>query len=124
VGRDFEVLDWRDVNTPLGLPGLRQALCTCVFFVPLPDDLPAKIPQVHFYATSLPLIKDRTFHEDRHWLKDPNAAGVMTFLRSLAVGLLRKFRIPGRTGRSYCPEKIEYMQNDPARPVKMVCEIK
>lgn len=145
MGRDFQVLDWQAVNTPLGLPSQRQALCTRVFFMPLSEGLPPKEPEVHYYATSMPVhwisaeklrdmarehwgienrlhhVKDRSLHEDRHWLKDPHAAGVMTFLRSLTVGLLHNLKIPGRSGLVHCPEKIEYMQQDPRRPVNLVC---
>lgn len=133
------------MNTPLGLPGQRQALCTRTFFVPLSQGLPPKEPEVHYYATSLPThqigpeklrdlarghwgienrlhhVKDRTWHEDRHWLKNPKAAFVMTYLRSLAVGLFQRFEIPDQSGRAHCPQKIEYMQQDPSRPVQMVC---
>lgn len=145
MGRDFQVLDWREVNTPLGLAGQRQALCTRTFFIPLSDTLPPREPEVHYYATSLAPhgagpeklrdlarghwgienrlhhVKDRSWHEDRHWLKNPDAAGVMTFLRSLAVSLLLSFKLPGRSGRVHCPEKIEYMQQDSQRPVQLVC---
>lgn len=145
IGRDFQVLDWQVVNTPLGLPGQRQALCTRTFFIPLSEELPPKESEVHYYATSLPAhqagperlrdlarghwgienrlhhVKDRTWLEDRHWMKNPDAASVMTFLRSVAVGLLQNFNIPGRSGRVHCPEKIEHMQQDPARPVRLVC---
>ena len=137
---------WDAVNTPLGLPGQRQAICTRTFFVPLTEGLPSKPSEVHYYATSLPPhrasaerlaalirghwgienrlhhVKDRTFLEDRHWLKDAGTAQTFTFLRTLTVGLLHLTVLPGKQRRVYCPEKIEYMQADVQRPIKLVRE--
>ena len=139
------MVDWRAVNTPLGLAGQRQAVCTRTFFVPLSEGLAPKEPEVHYYATSLAPhqagaaklaglirghwgienrlhhVKDRTFLEDRHWVKNRATAYVLTFLRSLAVGLLHALKIPGRGGRVCCPEKIEYLQGDAARALRVVC---
>jgi len=133
------------VDTPLGLPGQRQAICTRTFFVPLLEGLAPKAPDIHYYATSLPPrradaarlarlirghwgienrlhhVKDRTFLEDRHWVKNRATAYSLTFLRSVAVSLLHALKIPGRCGRAYCPEKIEYIQGDVARALSMVC---
>ncbi len=138
-------VDWKALDTPLGLPGQQQAICTRTFFVPLSKDLAPKDPEIHYYATSLAShqadaaklaglirghwgienrlhhVKDRTFLEDRHWVKNPATAYVLTFLRSLAVGLLHTLKIPGRSGRAYCPEKIEYIQCEPGRALRMVC---
>ena len=138
--------DWQEVRTPLGLPGQRQAVCTRTFFVPLSPQTPAKDPQVRLYATSLPAhqadparladlvrahwgienrlhhVKDRTFLEDRHWLKHRATANVFTFLRSTAVGILSRFKIPGRRGEAHCPERIEYMQADATRPLRQVLD--
>ena len=134
------------MNTPLGLHGQKQAVCTRTFFVPLVEGLASKAPEVHYYATSLPPhhasperlaalirghwgienrlhhVKDRTFLEDRHWLKSPVAAQTFTFLRTLGVGLLHLTALPGKQRRAYCPEKIEYMQADVRRPLKLVSE--
>lgn len=139
------MVDWDVVDTPLGLPGQRQAVCTRTFFVPLAEGVAAKSPEVHYYATSLPPhragaarlrglirghwgienhlhhVKDRTFLEDRHWVKSAATAYSLTFLRSVTVGLLRALKIPGRAGRAHCPEKIEYIQGDAGRAVRMVC---
>lgn len=139
------MVDWSALNTPLGLPEQRQAVCTRTFFVPLSEGLAPKDPEVHYYATSLPPhqadaarlkrlvrghwgienrlhhVKDRTFLEDRHWVKNRATACSLTFLRSVAVSLLHALKIPGRTGRAYCPEKIEYIQRDSARALRMVC---
>jgi len=143
VGRELFTADWRALDTPLGLPGQRQAVCTRTFFVPLSPSLPPKPPEVHYYATSLPPhqagasrlgrlirghwgienrlhhVKDRTLLEDRHWLKNPATAFVFTYLRTLAVGLFHQLELPGRP-RAHCPEKIEYLQADPARPLRLV----
>jgi hypothetical protein len=129
----------------LGLPGQRQAVCTRTFFAPLSEGLAAKPPEVHYYATSLPPhqasaarlgglirahwgienrlhhVKDRTFLEDRHWVKNRATAYALTFLRSLTVSLLQRLKIPGRRGPTHCPEKIEYLQGDASRPLRLVC---
>jgi hypothetical protein len=139
------VVDWEEVNTPLGLPGQRQAVCTRTFFVPLSQELPHKPPEVRYFATSqsprqaiparlaelirehwgienrLHHVKDRTFLEDRHWMKNRHTANVFTFLRSTVVSMLNRFQIPGRSGQAHCPEKIEYMQADVTRPLRLVC---
>jgi hypothetical protein len=139
------VVDWKALNTPLGLPGQRQAICTRTFFLPLLEGLAPKDPEIHYYATSLAPhqadaaklaglirghwgienrlhhVKDRTFLEDRHWVKNSATAYVLAFLRSLTVGLLHTLEIPGRAGRAYCPEKIEYIQRDFARALRLVC---
>ena len=132
----------------MGLPGQRQAVCTRTFFAPLTEGLASKAPEVHYYATSLPPhqaglvrlsglirghwgienqlhhVKDRTFLEDRHWVKNRATAYSLTFLRSLAVSLLQRLKIPGRRGPTHCPEKIEYLQSDVSRPLRLVCEKK
>ena len=139
------MVDWAEVDTPLGLPGQRQGVCTRTFFVPLSEGLAPKDAEIHYYATSLAPhqagaaklarlirghwgienrlhhVKDRTFLEDRHWVKNPATAYALTFLRSLAVGLLHTLKIPGRTGHAYCPEKIEYIQGDVTRALRVVC---
>lgn len=132
------------MNTPLGLPGQQQAICTRTFYVPLHENLPHKQPEIHYYATSLSPheaspkhlaqmirdhwlvenlvhhVKDRTFLEDRHWLKNPQTACTFTALRTLATDMLRQTRIPDGTGREHCPAKIEYMQADVQRPIRWV----
>jgi hypothetical protein len=144
IGRETFVVFWKEVNTPLGLPGQEQAICIRTSFVPL-DGKPPKAAEVRYYATSLPPheasaealaqmirghwgvenklhhVKDRTFLEDRHWLKNSAAAQVFTFLRTLVVDALRQVRIPGGTGREHCPERVEYMQGDICRPLQLVC---
>lgn len=144
MGRELFAVDWKELNTPLGLPGQRQGVCARTFFVPLSDDLPPKDPQVRYFATSLPPhqaasarlaelirghwgvenrlhhVKDRTFLEDRHWVNNRRTANVFTFLRSTVTGMLHKFKIPDRRRRAHCPEKIEYMQADVTRPLRLV----
>jgi len=124
---------------------MRQGVCVRTFFEPLAAHVEAKDPEVHYYATSLPPaqadaarlaelirshwgvenrlhhVKDRTFHEDRHWVKNRATANTVTFLRSIAVSILNRLKIPGRPKRMHCPEKIEYMQFDARRPLDLVC---
>jgi len=112
--------------------------------VPLRAGLAARADEVHYYATSLPPrradverltglirghwgvenrlhhVKDRTLLEDRHWVKSAATACALTFLRSLVVGLLHGVKIAGRRGPIHCPEKIEYMQADVRRPLRLV----
>ncbi|NQU45035.1 hypothetical protein HQ520_17255, partial [bacterium] len=52
--------------------------------------------------------------------KNRHTANIFTFLRSTVVSMLNRFQIPGRTGRAHCPEKIEYMQADVTRPLRLV----
>lgn len=113
--------------------------------MPLAAGLAARADEVHDYATSLPPrradaerlaglirghwgvenrlhhVKDRTLLEDRHWVKNAATAYALTFLRSLVVGLLQGVKIAGRRGPVHCPEKIEYMQADVRRPLRLVC---
>ena len=127
---------------------MRQAVCTRASFIATRAGLPEKHAKVHFYATSLSSaqaslerlralirghwgienrlhhVKDRTWLEDRHWLKNPATAQTFTFLRTLAADVLRRVRIPGGTGREHCPERIEYMRGDVLRPMRGWCVVK
>lgn len=59
------------MDTPLGLPGQQQAVCTRVSYFALSADTPAKKADVHYYATS---VDRQNADEDRlaklirgHW---------------------------------------------------------
>jgi predicted transposase YbfD/YdcC len=132
------------LRTPLGLPGQRRALCTRTSFLPLRDDRAAKAPEIHFYASSAPQtifsnaelktlardhwkienslhhVKDRTWLEDRHWMKNPSAAATVAMLRSVACGLARGARGPAMRRRSHCPARIEYFNLHPRRALKLL----
>lgn len=137
IGREAWALDWREVNTPLGLPGQRQAVCTRTSYVALAEGQVAKQADYHFYATDLAperagverlaqIIrghwsienrlhhpKDRTWLEDRHWVGNKRTGAAVTILRSLACCLVRKARLPGLGPKAYCPERIEFFNQHP-----------
>lgn len=132
------------MNTPLGLPGQHQAVCVRTSFVPLREDLPPKKPEVRYYATDLAGCradekmlrqtirnhwsienqlhhpKDRTWLEDRHWVKNKKTGGIVTMLRSVACCILRKACIPGLNPRAFCPERIEFFSQAPIHAVGLV----
>jgi len=139
VAREAWIVRWAEVKTPLGLPGQRQAVCLRTSYLPLREGLAPKAPEVRFYATDLDaghangerllrLIrshwsvenqlhhpKDRTWLEDRHWVKSKRTGGIVTMLRSVACGLLRKAAFPGLSPKAYCPERIEFFSQSPER---------
>lgn len=137
-------MDWHEVNTPLGLPGQRQAVCRRITYYALRDDLPEKEADHHFYVTSLPPhrmdaaklaglirehwgvenrlhhVKDRTWLEDRHWVGNKRTGAMVSLLRSLASCLVRKARFPGLNPKAYCPERIEYFTQYPGRAMALL----
>lgn len=144
MAREAWILRWAEVNTPLGLPGQKQAICLRTSYLPLRDDLAPKVPEVRFFATDLDaghangdrlqrLIrshwsvenqlhhpKDRTWLEDRHWVKNKPTGGIVTMLRSVACGILRKAVFPGLNPKAYCPERIEFISRSPRRAVELL----
>ena len=136
--------DWRKVNTPLGLPGQRQAICNRTSFIPLSPETPAKDAECRFSATDLPghradaerlrafirehwgienrlhHVKDRTWLEDRHWVGNKKTGAVITMLRSVACGLVRKARLKGLSPKAYCPERIEFSNQYPQLAVELI----
>ncbi len=136
--------DWREVRTPLGLPGQRQALCSRTSYIPLTPQTPAKDSQTRFFATNLPghragakrlralvrehwgienrlhHVKDRTWLEDRHWVGNKKTGAVVTMLRSVACGLVRKARFKGLDPNAYCPERIEFFNQYPQLAVRLI----
>ena len=101
-------MDWRELGTPLGLPGQRQAVCSRTSFIPLRPGMPAKKSERRFYATDLPRhrpgadrlrefirehwgienrlhhVRDRTWLEDRHWVANKRTGAIVKMLRSVA----------------------------------------
>lgn len=144
LGREHWVVDWEEVRTPLGLPGQAQAICTRTSFVPLKDELAPKAAEVHYYVTSAPAetldeealaqiirghwhienclhhVKDRTWLEDRHWLKSKKSGAVVTMLRSVACTLVRGAKARGLKRESYCPERIEFFNQHPRQALKLL----
>lgn len=136
--------DWRKVNTPLALPGQRQAICSRTSYMPLAPEIPAKDAEHRFFATDLPghradadrlrafirehwgienrlhHVKDRTWLEDRHWVGNKKTGAVVTILRSVACGLVRKARFKGLDPKAYCPERIEFFNQYPQLAVKLI----
>lgn len=137
-------MDWREVNTPLGLPGMRQAVCSRTSFIPLEAGTPAKPSERRFFATDLPPhradadrlrgfirehwgienrlhhVKDRTWLEDRHWVKNKKTGAMVTMLRSVASCIVRKARLKGLDPKAHCPERIELFTQHPEIAVGLV----
>lgn len=144
IGREIWCVDWSELRTPLGLPGQRLAFCARTSFTPLDDNKPPKEDEVRYYAASMPPekmsparqkklirdhwlienglhhVKDRTWLEDRHWLKNPKTAAVVVMLRSVACCLVRKAKGPGMKSRRYCPERIEYYSCHKRQALKLI----
>lgn len=130
--------------TPLGLPGQRQAVCVRISYVPLEEGLAAKPPDVRYYATDLRPdqagrrrlrriirghwgienrlhhVKDRTWLEDRHWVKNKKTGAIVTMLRSLACDLTRRARSADLNPKSHAPERIEFFSRQPAAAVALL----
>lgn len=144
MGRECWAVDWELLRTPLGLPGMAQAACTRTSFVPLREGLEPKPAEVRFYATSaapeelasealggvirdhwriencLHHPKDRTWLEDRHWVGNRRSGAVVTMLRSVACGLVRRARVRGLPRERYCPEAIEFFSHRPRQALKLI----
>jgi len=128
----------------LGLPAQRQAVCVRTSYVPLADGLGPKPPDVRYYATDLRPdqagprrlrriirghwgienrlhhVKDRTWLEDRHWVKNKKTGVIVTMLRSLACDLVRRARPVGLNRKAHCPERIEFFNRSPHAAVALV----
>lgn len=138
------MVNWDVLNTPLGLPGQRRGICVRTSFVPLAEGMAVKEAEVHYYATDLRrdqsgveglagIIrghwgienklhhpKDRTWLEDRHWVKNKKTGGIVTMLRSLACALVRRARLPGLDPKADCPERIERFSRCPDLAVALL----
>ncbi len=108
--------------------------------------MPERQPEIHFYATSaapdelaredlafivrdhwgiengLHHVKDRTWLEDRHWVRNKKTGAVLTMLRSVACCLARKARVRGLKKEAYCPERIEFFNRHPRRALKLITQ--
>ena len=138
------MVDWEGLRTPLGLPGQRRGICVRTSFVPLREGLAPKEAEVRYYAADLrrdqaspqrlaEIIrghwgienrlhhpKDRTWLEDRHWVKNKRTGGVVTMLRSVACALVRTARLPGLDPGAFCPERIEHFSRSPQLAVALL----
>lgn len=134
------------MNTPLGLPGQAQALCTRTRFEALNEGLEPKPCEVRYHVTSasadvlapeelagivrdhwriensLHHVKDRTWLEDRHWMGNPGAAATVAMLRSVACGLVRGGKGAAFKKRPHCPARIEYLNQNPKRAFNLVAQ--
>jgi len=146
VTREAWTLDWKAVNTPLGLPGQSQAVCVRTSFMPLREGLADKPDEVRFYAASpapdqfsparliaairdhwgienrLHHIKDRTWLEDRHWMGNKRTSAVVAMLRSVAVGFVLRAKGRAMKNRPHCPARIEYFNQNPRRALRMLAQ--
>lgn len=137
-------MDWKALRTPLGLPGQRQAVCVRTSYVALEAGRGPKPPDVRYYATSLRpdqaaperlrrIIrghwgienrlhhpKDRTWLEDRQWVKNKKTGAMLTILRSLACALTRRARPQGLDPTAHCPERIEFFSRSPQHAVALI----
>jgi hypothetical protein len=110
----------------------------------LREGLERRPAEVRFYATSVPpeetgpevlggVIrdhwrienclhhpKDRTWLEDRHWVGNRRSGAVVTMLRSVACGLVRRARVRGLRRERYCPEAIEFFNHRPRQALKLI----
>lgn len=140
------MIDWEELRTPLGLPGQRQAVATRTSYVPLREGLAPKPAEVHFYASSagpeqfapeclkklprahwgienlLHHVKDRTWHEDRHWTGNRRTGAVVAMLRSVACCLVRKAPARAMQQRPHCPARIEYFNQHPRRALRLITQ--
>jgi predicted transposase YbfD/YdcC len=137
------VVDWESVNTPLGLPGQRTAICVRTTHEPVDDATPAPAPEIRFYASSaapdaaefasvirahwriencLHHPKDRTWHEDRHWVGKPQTGAVLSMLRSVACCLIRRKKNRGLSADADCPERIEYYAHRPRAALRLIAQ--
>ena len=143
MGRDHRVVDWESVNTPLGLPGQRTAVCVRTTHEPVKDGVPAPATETHFYVSSAapdavefaPVIrdhwgienclhhpKDRTWHEDRHWVGKPQTGAILSMLRSVACSVIRRVKVRGLRADADCPERIEYYARRPRAALRLIAQ--
>ena len=65
-------------------------------------------------------VKDRTWLEDRHWVGNKRTGAMVTMLRSVTSGLVRKAGFKELNPKAYCPERIEFFNQYPKRAVALV----
>ena len=115
-----------------------------ISYVAPAEGLPPKPPDVRYYATDLRpdradaqrlgrMIrghwsienqrhhpKDRTWLEDRHWVKNKKTGAVVTMPRSVACCLVRRARPAGLNPQAFCPERIEFFNRSPRQAVALL----
>ena len=126
------------------MPGQRQAVCVRTSHVPLEAGRAPRSPEVRYYATDLRpdqagprrprrIVrghwgienklhhpKDRTWLEDRHWVKNKKTGAIVTMLRSPACTLARRARRDGLNPKAHCPERIEFFNRFPHHAVALL----
>ena len=136
-------MNWDKVNTPLGLPGMRQAIAQRKRFTPTKDELPPKDDELRYYATSAPHYqapvsllahvirghwgienklhypKDYTQGEDRHLLRTGDAPTNVSLLRSMVLALLSQIEIPDLVSQTF-PQKMAYLSGSVERAVSVL----
>jgi hypothetical protein len=134
-------VDWDKVNTPLGLPGMRQAAALRKRFTPVAADVENRPDEWRYYATSAPHYhappsllarairghwgienqlhypKDYTQGEDRHVLRTGNAPSNLSLLRSMVLVLLSRIDIPDLVSQTF-PQKMAYFSGNVERVVR------
>ena len=66
--------------------------------------------------------KDRTWLEDRHWVKNRKTGAVVSMLRSESCSLLQAARFDGIAPGAHCPERIEYCNRYPQAAWELVLQ--
>ncbi len=123
---------------------MRQAVCSRISFLALRPGLAPKDSERRFYVTDLAPhradgarlrelirehwgienrlhhVKDRTWLEDRHWVKNQRTGEIVTMLRSVASCLARKARFKGLNPKAHCPERIEFLNQYPQLAVSLI----
>lgn len=129
------------MNTPLGLPGMRQAVALRKRFTPVDAKAKAMPDEWRYYATSAPHYraplgvlarairghweienqlhypKDYTQGEDRHVLRKGDAPSNLSLLRSMVLGLLARIEMPDLVSQTF-PQKMAYLSGNVDRAVR------
>ena len=119
-------------------------MCSRTTCIPLSAETPPRDAEYRFYVTDLAghradaerlrafirehwgienrlhHVKDRTWLEDRHWVGNKRTGAVITMLRSVACGLVRKAHFKGLDPKACCPERIEFLNQYPQLAVELV----
>ena len=128
------------MNTPLGLPGMRQAIAQRKRFTPTGAGLAPKPDEWRYYATSAPHYraplsilarairghwgvenrlhypKDYTQGEDRRVLRKGHAPSNLSLLRSMVLVPLSQIEIPDRVSQTF-PQKMAFLSGSVERAV-------
>lgn len=136
-------MDWDQVNTPLGLPGMRQAVALRKRFTPIDATAAAMPDEWRYYGASAPHYraplrvlarvirghwgienqlhypKDYTQGEDRHVLRMGDAPSNLSLLRSMVLGLLTQIEMPELVSQTF-PQKMAYLSGNVDRAVRVL----